>query len=127
MSTPALLLAVDAVTLYPAGPADVLGWSTGTGTAPVWSGTGNLQLSAGVSDPRASEGGGFGPFAPARVESGVLYLPDDAQPADGMTADVRGARWVLSQVRLVADPTGGPLTCWAATVTRDKQFGLGSG
>ena len=75
-----------------------------------------------MSDPRAESGGGYGPYAPARVETGTLYLPADASPVDGMGAELRGARWVLSQVREVRDPLGGSLTCWAATATRDAQL-----
>ena len=118
MTTPALLLAPDAVTLYPAAGADRLGWAQ-PGTVAGWSGAGNLQLGSGVSDPRAETGGGYGPHDPAWVSTGTLYLPADAGPADGMGAEIRGRRWVLSQVRQVADPTGGPLGCWAATVSYD--------
>lgn len=121
-----LLLAADAVTLYPPGTPDERGW-TGPGTSAAWSGTGNLQLAAGVSDPRAVEGGGTGPFGPARLEAGALYLPPDAAPADGMTAEVRGQRWVLSMVRLVPDPVGSGLDCWEAAVTRDDTTDYGDG
>jgi hypothetical protein len=127
MTTPALLLlAPDDVTLYPPGAADERGWVQ-PGTVPAWTGTGNLQLAPGVSDPRAETGGGFGPFNPARVEGGVLYLPPEANPVDGMTAECRSQRWGLSQTRLVLDPTGGALTCWAATATRDDVLGYGDG
>jgi hypothetical protein len=53
----------------------------------------------------------------------VLFLPADAEPAEGMAARIRGQVWVLSQVRLQADPTdlAGYLTCWAATVTEAPQ------
>lgn len=124
----ALLLAADPVTLYPPGAADPLGlgWAQ-PGTDPAWSGTGNLQLQSGVSDPRAESGGGYGPYAPNRVESGTLYLPADAAPAEGMGADLRGARWVLSQVREIRDPLGGSLTCWAATATRDAHLDVDGG
>jgi len=122
--TSLLLLGVDSVTLYAPGAADELGWVQ-PGTVAGWSGTGNLQLGGGASDPHAETGGGYGPHAPARVESGTLFLPADAQPADGMSADVRGVRWVLSQCRQVLDPAGGLLTCWVATATRDAQLGAG--
>jgi hypothetical protein len=121
-----LLLAADAVTLYPPGTPDERGW-TGPGTAQAWSGTGNLQLAPGASDPRAAEGGGTGPFGPARLNIGELYLPPDAAPADGMTADVRGSRWVLSLVRLMPDPAGTGLDCFQATVTRDDSTDYGDG
>jgi hypothetical protein len=51
-----LLLARDAVELYPAGPLDEHGWRE-PGTVPGWRGAGNLQLGAGLSDPRAAGGG----------------------------------------------------------------------
>lgn len=122
MTTPAaLLLAPDTVTLYPRGAADALGWAL-PGTVAGWSGAGNLQLGAGVSDPRAETGGGFGPHDPNWASTGTLYLPADADPVDGMGAEVRGRRYVLSQVRQVADPTGGVLTCWAATATYDDTI-----
>jgi len=121
-----LLLAADAVTLYPPGSPDERGW-TGPGTAAAWSGTGNLQLGPGGSDPRASEGGGTGVFGPARLEQGELFLPPDADPEDGMSADVRGRRWVLSNARLVPDPVGAGLDCWQVTATRDDSTDYGDG
>ena len=117
-----VLLAADEVELYPANGPDTHGWTL-PGTAPSWTGTGNLQLGAGLSDPRAADRGGHGPFAPATAPTGVLFLPADAEPAEGMAARIRGQVWVLSQVRLQADPTdlAGYLTCWAATVTEAPQ------
>jgi hypothetical protein len=123
-----VLLATEPVELYAAGTADERGWVQPGTDPPVWSGTGNLQLSGGVSDPRAEAGGGFGPFNPARVEIGQLYLPAEANPADGMTVECRGHRWGLSQTRLIRDPTGaGGLDCWTATITRDDTTGYGDG
>ena len=122
--TPVLLLAADPVTLYPPGTPDERGW-TAPGTTAAWTGTGNLQLSAGSSDPRAAEGGGTGMFGPARLESGALFLPPDAQPADGMTAEIRGRRWVLTNARLVADPVAAGLDCWVAVATRDDSTDYG--
>jgi len=121
-----VLLAVEPVTLYPPGTADERGW-TGPGATAAWTGTGNLQLAAGQSDPRAEGGGGTGMFGPARLESGELFLPPDAQPADGMTAEVRGRRWVLTNTRLVIDPVGGDLDCWVAVATRDDSTDYGDG
>lgn len=111
-----LLLATDPVELYPAGDQDELGW-TEPGTQPSWCGAGNLQLGPGVSDPQATVGGGTGPHAPGGAQSGVLFLPLNACPREGWSAVIRGERWVLSQVRLVTDPTGGQLDCWLATVS----------
>jgi hypothetical protein len=112
-----LLLATDPVELYPAeDQADAHGWAL-PGTAPGWTGAGNLQLSAGTSDPRAADPGGRGPFDPAAVEAGSLFLPIDAAPADGMVAVIRGRAFVVSNVRLVVDPTGGGVDCYVAAVT----------
>ena len=119
-----LLLAPDQVDLYPPGTADERGW-TRPGTTAAWSGQGNLQLAAGQSDPRSEVGGGTGMFGPARLESGALFLPPDAQPADGMTAQVRGHRWVLTNTRLVIDPVGGGLDCWVASIARDDSTDYG--
>ena len=116
-----LLLAADAVELYPAGQADDHGWQEPPESArPCWRGMGSLQLVGGLSDPRAAQGGGHGPHDPARTEQGSLFLPLGSDPADGMTAIVRGQVWTLSQVRLIADPVagvGGGISCWAASVS----------
>jgi len=115
-----LHLAADEVTLHPPGDLDEHGWRNPDDfPVPAWTGTGNLQLAPGVSDPRAAAGGGHGPHGPARDETGTLYLPADAPAADGWTAQVRGRVFVLSQVRLITDPAspGGGIACQAATVT----------
>jgi|SRR5215472_1598370 len=116
-----LLLAPDTVELYPApaapADADAHGWALPGAAPPAWTGTGNLQLAAGATDPRASERGGHGPFDPASIHTGTLYLPPDANPVAGMTALVRGTVYALAQVRLVADPIGGALGCWAAAAS----------
>jgi hypothetical protein len=111
-----VLLATHEVTLYPAGERDARGWVL-PGDEPVWWGLGALQQQPGVSDPRAMEGGGHGPHDPARDRVAQLYLPADAPVADGMTAMIDGQPWALSQTRIVRDPVGGPLDCWAATAT----------
>jgi hypothetical protein len=117
-----LLLAADRVELYPPGELDGHGWREppGQGARSCWDGTGNLQLATGPSDPRASEGGGQGPNAPRRDEVGNLFLPLGSEPADGMTAVIRGQVFTVSEVRMIADPVAGPgggIACWAATVT----------
>jgi hypothetical protein len=117
-----LLLAVDHVALYPRGEADAHGWAE-PGTAPRWCGAGNLQLGPGTSDPRAGDGGGRGPHAPAAVPGGTLFLPPDAEPAEGDTALIRSRPWTLSEVRFIADPMGGGLACWAATATGARDGG----
>jgi len=116
--TALLLLAPDAVELYqPAATDDAHGWADpGTATL-AWTGAGNLQMTAFPSDPRAEDRGGHGPFDPAAIPGGVLFLPVGASPAEGQVAVVRGHQWALSQVRLVVDPTGGGVDCWIATVT----------
>jgi hypothetical protein len=110
-----LLLAADAVELYPPDGTDPHGLAE-PGTERAWAGVGNLQLSAGTTDPRAADGGGRGPFDPAVKPGGLLFLPLDASPRDGWVAKVRGRCWALSQVRAVMDPAGGGLDCWMATV-----------
>lgn len=115
-----LLLGADHVDLYAPGPLDGHGWREGEPGRRLWAGTGNLQLLPGVSDPRAADGGGRGPHDPARTETGNLFLPLDAEPADGMTAVIRGEAYAVSEVRVIADPVagaGGGIACWAATVT----------
>ena len=106
----------DVVLVLPSADTDDHGWRL-PGTDPYWEGRGALQLRAGVSDPRASEGGGRGPSGPARDEVGDLYLPTGLRPLEGSTAEIRGRVYVLSQVRLVVDPVGLNLDCWAATAT----------
>jgi hypothetical protein len=125
VTTPALLLATDQVELYPpaAGP-DAHGWEQ-PGTGPYWSGTGNLQEQPAYSDPRMNGGGGQGPYAPHHADTSRLYLPPGAQPLEGSAALIRGRWWVLSQVRVVTDPTqpaGGGITCWTATATGVAQW-----
>lgn len=113
-----VLLAADTVDLYPASAGnDAHGWADPGGAPPAWSGLGSLQLGAGASDARAADAGGAGPFDPAKVAAGVLYLPPESGAADGMVAVIRGATYVLAQVRLVADPIGAGLDCLVATAT----------
>jgi hypothetical protein len=114
-----VLLATDQVALYPpSAAADGHGWELPPDARPSWSGVGNLQLSPGPSDPRATEGGGAGPFSPGARQAGNLYLPPEAEPAEGSAVVIRGQVWVLSQVRYIKDPElGGYLDCWASTAT----------
>lgn len=119
-----IMLATDEIALYPPGEIAEDGWRE-PGTRPSWVGAGALQLGAGRSDPRAADGGGHGPHGPAAGESGLLFLPLDACPGDGYTAEVRGARWVLSQVRMVRDPAASGLDCWMALVTGPRSAGDG--
>jgi hypothetical protein len=117
-----LLLAPDTVTLYPAGPADSHGWRL-PGAVPTWAGPGNLQLGPGLTDVAAADSGGHGPHDPASAETGTLYLPPAASPAEGMTAVVRGAPFTLGQVRYVSDPlaAAGGVGCWVATATSTEH------
>lgn len=118
-----VLLAPDPVALYPAAGADEHGWAL-PGTDPAWSGSGNLQLALGRSDPRAADGGGHGPHQPAAVPEGTLYLPPEAPVVEGIVAVVRGRAFVLSSVRLIPDPTypTGGLTCWACLASDSTQW-----
>jgi hypothetical protein len=113
-----LLLAPDTAALFRPGVLDPHGWRrAGEGPQPYYDGPANLQLQPGVSDPRAAAGGGHGPHGPARDLTGNLFLPaDDAEPLEGSSAVIRGRVFVLSQVRLVADPTDSGLDCYTATV-----------
>jgi hypothetical protein len=117
-----LLLAADEVALYPPGKSDAHGWVE-PGDRPYWCGTGNLQLIAGASDPRATDGGGHGPSSPAAAEQGTLYLPPGSCASEGSSALIRGQWWALSQVRLVPDPVGSGLDCMAATATGRRRDG----
>jgi len=119
-----LMLGADPVALYspPAG-SDTHGWALDP-TAQVWAGTGSLQRQPGRSDLLMAGGGGFGPFAPNAQPIGVLYLPPEAAPAEGMVAEVDGERYALSQVRPVRDPTGtGALDCWVAVAQDSSVYG----
>jgi hypothetical protein len=111
-----VLLAPDDVELYEPGGTDEHGWRL-PGAVADWRGRGSLQLVSGLSDPRATDRGGHGPHDPRAAQTGTLFVPADARPRDGMTAVVRETVFVLSQVRLVPDPVGSGLDCYAATVT----------
>jgi hypothetical protein len=125
MTAAGLLLATDWVELYPpAAGADAHGWEQ-PGAEPYWAGTGNLQEQPGFSDPRMNGGGGQGPYAPHQAQTSRLYLPPGAAPVEGSAALLRGRWWVLSQVRLVPDPTApttGGISCWTATATSTGQW-----
>jgi hypothetical protein len=121
-----VLLATDQVELYAPAPEDSHGWELPPRDSQDWrwAGLGNLQLGAGPSDPRATEGGGAGPFSPAARPTGSLFLPPEAQPAEGMAAVIRGQVWVLSQVRYIKDPElGGYLDAWVCTATEAPSGG----
>jgi hypothetical protein len=115
-----VLLPTDDVALFAAGVPDAHGW-VGAGddnaAAPMWSGRGALQLSAGITAPGASQGGGAGPFAPAMTPLGSVFLPPDAPVADGMVLTARGRRYVLSSTHLVVDPIGAGNDCMVASVS----------
>lgn len=118
-----VLLPTDQVELYPPDSEDGHGWAfPADGILPWWSGAGNLQLVPADTDPRAADRGGGGPYDPGGYEQGTLYLPPDAEPVEGSAALIRGRGWVLSGVRLVVDPTGGPCGCWTATVTGTDRW-----
>ena len=116
------LVAPDPVTLYPpSSDLDEHGWQL-PGSPSYWSGNGNLQLMPGVSDVRAGDGGGRGPYGPARDRLGQLFLPVEMDLIEGSIAECRGRWYYLTQTRFVGDPTGNgdgtsPLDCWTATAT----------
>lgn len=116
------LVAPDPVTLFPpSGDLDEHGWAL-PGSEPYWSGSGNLQAFPGIADVRAADGGGRGPFGPARDRSGTLYLPVEMELIEGSVAEIRGRHYYLTQVRFVGDPTGSgdgtaPLDVWTANAT----------
>lgn len=118
-----VLLPTDTVSLYPPGGADEHGWVSPPGSSdPTWVGDGSLQLGPGRTSVRASDDGGAGPFGPASAELGTVYLPTDAPAEDGMVLAARGRLFVLSQTRLVVDPSGGALDCVAASLTEVGQW-----
>lgn len=113
-----VLLAADQVDLYPPSAAlDEHGWRLPDTTTSYWSGVGNLQLQPGISIPTAADGGGRGPFGPARDLLGTLFLPADVPLLEGSTAVIRGRWFVISETRQVTDPTDSGLDCWAAIAT----------
>lgn len=115
-----VLLATDTIACYPPSQnTDSHGWRLPDLTDQYWTGAGALQLRAGVSDPMAADGGGHGPYDPAYDEVGDVYLPAEAglTVLEGTSIECRGRWYVLSQVRLVADPAGLGLACWVATAT----------
>jgi len=111
-----LLLSPAQVALYDqAADPDTHGWAQPDLSAPVWQGQCSYQPGPGPSDPRASEGGGAGPYEPNAAALATLYLPPDAPVADGMVAVVGSQHLALARARLVTDPTGtGQLDCWVA-------------
>ncbi len=111
-----VLLPMDDVTLYPPGGQDGHGWRE-MGFEPYWTGRGNMQFQTGVSDPRAGDGGGHGPFQPAHDLIGTLFLPEDGQPLEGGWAQINGRAFALSMTRHMPDPAGGGAGCWQATAT----------
>jgi hypothetical protein len=117
------LVAPDLITLYPPSEdLDEHGWRL-PATEAYWQGKGNLQQYPGISDVRASDGGGRGPFGPARDRTGSMFLPvEDLQLIEGSVAECRGRYYYLTQCRFVGDPTGtgdgsSPLDIWTATAT----------
>lgn len=121
MGAAVIQLAPDSVALYPPRGADGHGWALPGGT-PSWCGQGSLQGLLGASDATAGDRGGHGPHDPAAVSLANLYLPEDARPADGMTARVRGRWWSLTGVRFIPDPRGsGELSCWVASAASDPS------
>jgi hypothetical protein len=125
-----LLLAQDTASLYPpSAAADEHGWAL-PGPDAYWTGPCNLQLASGLSDPNAAQGGGHGPYAPHAAQAGTLYLPPDCPLAEGSAAQVRGGWFVVSQARLITDPTGSPgggASCWVATVAATAQWAADDG
>lgn len=120
-----LVLGTDTVALYPPdASADSHGWAQ-PGADPYWTGTGNMQLTPGPSDPQAAQGGGHGPYAPFAALQGQLYLPPDCPLQEGSAALVRGQWFAVSRARQVSDPTappGGGISCWVAAVAGTAQW-----
>lgn len=113
-----VLLANDLVELYAPGQLQDAHGQAEPGATVSWRGQGNLQLNQGTSDPRGSDGGGHGPYGPRSAEAGTLWLPVEAEPAEGCAVLVRGQLYALSQVRLITDPAASGLDCWLASVSR---------
>jgi hypothetical protein len=116
------LISPDPITLYPPSEdLDEHGWRL-PDPEPYWQGMGNLQQAPGISDVRAADGGGRGPFGPARDRYGQVFLPVEMQLIEGSVAECRGRYYFLTQCRFAGDPTGNgdgtsPLDCWTASAT----------
>lgn len=118
-----LLAGTQVVIRAPGTTLDEHGWELPPDRLPVWwRGEGNFQPSPGITETAALDGGGNGPYEPLRRRSGELYLPSEARLCDGAVAELDGSQWVLSQVRYLRDPTGGPLGCWVATATEVAEW-----
>ena len=111
-----LLPTEELVLVAVGGDQDQHGWTLPP-AEPAWTGQGAVQVTVGITSAGADAQGGAGPYSPRTVLSGSAYLPEEAAPVDGMTLRTRRASYVLSDVRWVADPVGGPLSCWVATIS----------
>ena len=115
--TSTLLLAIDEIALFAPDIADDHGWVLPPEPIPVWAGNGSVQLAFGTAASGNDSGGGAGPFRPQTTLAGALFLPLDAQPREGMVADVANrGRYVISSCRWIPDPSGGDLGCWTANL-----------
>ena len=115
-----VLLAVDEVVLYGIDVEDEHGWAT-PAQAEAWRGSASVQESTPATDPRATEGGGSGPFSPSARRLAVAYLPEDCPVLPGWRASTRGTWWTVGGVNLVKDPLGGGLGCLVVALTEDVR------
>ena len=74
-------------------------------------------MSLGVAAVDAASSGGHGPFGPASVSQGTVYLPPECGAADGDVLVARGEVFQLEFVRLVTDPVGGNADALEANVS----------
>lgn len=95
---------------------DSHGWALSEGRESVGEWPGNVQERLPTSDPRASDGGGAGPYDPAVQRTADVYLDPDAQVLKGDLLDAGdGVLWLVNAVR----PVGGPLPPFGAVLVAD--------
>lgn len=120
-----LLLAPDHGVLYPpALGVDAHGWATSPESTheAIWAGPCNLQMGVGVTNVDAAQGGGHGPFDPASVTQGEVYLPSDCGARNGSVLVSNSAAYTLGSVRLVNDPIHAGNDCVVATVSEVESW-----
>jgi hypothetical protein len=102
--------------IRPSRTLDDHGWAEDQATTVVGTVAGTLQEVAPADDPRATEGGGYGPADPAHRRLGTAYLTAEVFPGDLL--ETRGRTWRVQSARLVEDPRpSGDLDCWVCELS----------